>query len=83
MPVIVSVNFIEGNIVLDLNDDEELCVDASLHVSIDFNGDIRGMVKEHPGSLAFSQVLEAITVAKCVAKQVFDKVDDQIIKYKV
>ena len=81
VPLVVSVAFANGIAVLDANDSEENCIDCFLHVAVDSDGIIKGMVKEGQGSLAFSQVCLALKLSKSATSQIFALIPSNIIQY--
>jgi exosome complex RNA-binding protein Rrp42 (RNase PH superfamily) len=82
-PVVISVSFACGVVVLDLCPFEEECVDITLHIAVDSSGSIRGMVKQNSGTLDFKQVTQAISIARSAATQIFSSLSNEIIQYSI
>ncbi|OMJ72683.1 hypothetical protein SteCoe_28817 [Stentor coeruleus] len=83
VPVIISINFIEDVMVLDLTEEEQACVDSTVHISIDQSGKIRGMVKEGHGELSLGQIASVLSVAKDAGSQIFGSLHRKIVHYKI
>lgn len=83
VPVVISVSVTGENLVLDLNSEEEECVEATIHIAVDAHGNIRGIIKEGAGCLPFYQLLQTFTTAKAAAHQFFTRPNNLRIHYKV
>lgn len=82
VPVVISVAFIAECLVLDLTELEELCFDVLLHVSIDSNGNFKGITKEGSGSVTYFQTCKALKTCKLAARQFFQQCLQSNIQYK-
>jgi exosome complex component RRP42 len=82
-PVIISVSLISNTLALDLSDLEELCSDATLHISIDKSGNLKGISKEGHGCLSFSQTCRSLSISKKAAESFFKDSEKSEIQYKL
>ena len=83
VPAMVSVSLAGENLVLDLTSAEEECVDTTLHIAVDSQGNIKGIVKEGAGSLPFYQITQAISAAKSASIQIFTAIHNDTIRYQI
>lgn len=83
VPVIISISFIEDTMVLDLTEEEQACVNSTMHISIDKSGNIRGIVKEGHGELSLGHIASMLSVSKDAASQIFESLHKKTVHYKV
>jgi exosome complex RNA-binding protein Rrp42 (RNase PH superfamily) len=69
--------------VLDLTEEEQACVNSTVHISIDKSGNIRGIVKEGHGELSLGHIASMLSVSKDAGSQIFGSLHRKIVHYKV
>ena len=83
VPLVISVAKVGEALALDLTLEEETTADTTLHVAVNRNHQVCGIVKENSGGLKLEEVSRVLDMAKSAAKLVFSSLAEGSIKYKV
>ncbi|KAK9817753.1 hypothetical protein WJX72_001640 [[Myrmecia] bisecta] len=78
VPCIVTVSQAGRSYVVDLCEEEEQCVDASLHIAVTAQGSLRGITKQGSSGIDLGSLQEMLGIAQRVGPKLIQVVDQHI-----